>query len=59
MFYDRAVSRQCREPMAELVRSKERANFCDYFAFAETGSEVKAAAETDRARKVLDDLFKK
>ena len=30
-FYDTAVARSCREPVAEEVRDKERANFCDYF----------------------------
>lgn len=29
-FYDPAVARQCREPVAEEVRDKERANFCGY-----------------------------
>jgi hypothetical protein len=58
-FYDRAASKECREPMAELVKDKTRANFCDYFVFAETGGATGAAADADRARKALDDLFKK
>ena len=45
--------------MAELVKDKERANFCDYFAFAETGKAAGTAADTDRAKKALDELFKK
>ena len=30
-FYDPRVSKSCREPIAEEVKDKERANFCDYF----------------------------
>jgi hypothetical protein len=30
-FYDVRVAKACREPMAEEVKDKERANFCDWF----------------------------
>ncbi|NNF60577.1 MAG: hypothetical protein HKN06_04510 [Gammaproteobacteria bacterium] len=30
-FYDTGVAKSCREPVAEEVRDKEQANFCDYF----------------------------
>ena len=30
-FYDPSVAKSCREPIAEEVTDKERANFCDYF----------------------------
>jgi hypothetical protein len=30
-FYEITVAKQCREPIAELVREKDRANYCDYF----------------------------
>lgn len=58
LFYDRAVSKQCRETIAELVREKEKANFCEYFVYAEnriTAADVGVA----RTRTALDDLFKK
>lgn len=29
-FYDQSVANQCREPVAEFVRDKTRANFCGY-----------------------------
>jgi hypothetical protein len=29
-FYDIGVAQACREPMAEEVKDKTRANFCDY-----------------------------
>jgi len=30
-FYDPAVAQACREPIAEEVKDKTRANFCGYF----------------------------
>src|SRR5688572_6424026 len=30
-WYSIAVAKHCREPIAEEVKDKERANFCDYF----------------------------
>ncbi len=45
--------------MAELVKDKARANFCDYFVFAETRGAAGAAIDADGARKALDGLFKK
>ncbi len=58
-FYDRAAPKQCREPVVELVRDKEKANFCDYFEFADRPSPGTAGAEPERVRKALGDLFKK
>jgi hypothetical protein len=58
VFFDRAASKQCRETVAELVREKEKANFCDYFVFAENRIAASDAGSA-LARKALDDLFKK
>lgn len=30
-FYDIKVYNECRETQAEVVREKDRANYCDYF----------------------------
>lgn len=30
-FYDAGVAQDCREPMAEEVKDKTRANFCEHF----------------------------
>jgi len=30
-FYDVTAYNECREPSAEVVREKDRANYCDYF----------------------------
>jgi hypothetical protein len=56
-WYHTGVAKHCRETVAEEVKDKERANFCDYFkprAGAYTNAGVAAA---DRARAELDALF--
>jgi len=58
-FHDRSAPKQCREPQADLVREKDKANFCDFFVFHSAATSVSAAGETDRSRKELDDLFRK
>lgn len=56
-FYDPHAAKGCREPNAELVSNKDRANYCDYFR---PGGSYKAAGSTaDDAKKQLDALFKK
>lgn len=30
-FYDEGSYNECREPVAERVKEKDKANFCDYF----------------------------
>jgi uncharacterized OB-fold protein len=37
-FYDRDAHHQCREPQAEWVRYKEKANLCSYFVPLPKGS---------------------
>lgn len=56
-FHDPSAPKQCREPQADLVREKDRANFCDFFAFRE--SAAGPAGDAGSARKALDDLFRK
>ncbi len=57
-YYDRAAPKQCREPAAEQVRDKVRANYCGFFQFieAKAGSDSGAVAQS---RKALEDLFRK
>ncbi len=55
-FYDPSVADQCREPIAERVTNKERANFCGYFqlnhhAYSSNMSEQKVV------KSQLDALF--
>jgi hypothetical protein len=56
--HDTAVNNQCREPNAEWVTDRDRANFCEFFQLAEApiGGGRDRSAE---ARKKLEDLFRK
>jgi hypothetical protein len=54
-FYDPTLADACREPQAERVLDKTRANFCDYFAPADTVPV--AAAPVASARAALERLF--
>lgn len=58
-FYDVSKAKHCREPIAEEVRDKDRANYCDYFrpkadAFVH---QLQSAAEQAKAQ--LEALFAK
>lgn len=56
-WYSTAVAKHCRETIAEEVKDKERANFCDYFkprANAFSNAQLSAA---EKARAELDALF--
>ncbi len=55
-FYDTSVAKSCREPVAEEVKDKTRANFCDYFR-PRPGAYVTAGDEAERARAELEALF--
>jgi hypothetical protein len=56
-FYDVAVAKQCREPIAEEVRDKERANFCDYFTPRVILHSSKSQDDVRHAQAQLDQLF--
>jgi hypothetical protein len=56
-WYSISVAKHCREPIAEEVKDKERANFCDYFkprpgAYSAVSTDAATKAQTD-----LDALF--
>ncbi len=56
-FYDPKAYNECREPSAEVVREKDRANYCEYFQ-PNTGR----TAQVDKAaalRAAAEALFKK
>jgi hypothetical protein len=57
-FFDPAKSKQCREPAAELVREKTKANYCDFFSFADGRSGAPDRAD-EKSRQELESLFKK
>ncbi len=58
--YAPTVNEQCREPAAELVAEKAKANFCEYFR---PGRPQAAGAEKNQedgsAKSSFDALFKK
>jgi len=53
--YDVSSHNRCREPQAEWVSDRERANFCDYFDPNQLKAGARPAVD---ARKSFDDLFK-
>lgn len=57
-FYDTGAYNECREPNAERVLEKDRANFCDYFEFALDRKPGPSNKELD-AKARLEALFKK
>lgn len=54
-FHNRGVYNECREPSAEQVSDKEKANRCEYFGPASQAG----PASADDARAKLEALFKK
>ena len=55
----KAKAKHCREPIAEEVRKKDEANFCDFFKPKSGAYVAKNTAEVDSAKAALDDLFRK
>ncbi|EQD71203.1 hypothetical protein B1B_04589 [mine drainage metagenome] len=56
--YDTSVAKHCREPTAEEVREKDRANFCDFFKPRPGAYTAPNTAEVAQARTELEKLFK-
>ena len=56
LHYDRNAYNECREPSAEVVKEKDRSNFCDYFA---PGNGAGGVDKTKDLRAQAEALFKK
>jgi hypothetical protein len=56
-YYDPRVAMSCRETIADEVKDKERANFCDYFAPLPDAYRGHAGEVSSAARMQLDALF--
>jgi len=56
-FYDTSKAKHCQEPIAEEVKDKERANFCDYFTPRPDAFSTVADTAAQAARAELDALF--
>lgn len=59
--YTESSREWCLEPRAELPRTRDKANFCDWFRYREGGGKEsgKAGDSKDDIKKQFDDLFKK
>jgi hypothetical protein len=56
-FYEPSVAKSCREPVAEEVTDKERANFCDYFRGQPSVYSAGGVGEAESARSQLEAMF--
>ena len=56
-WYSLSVAKHCRETVAEEVKDKERANFCDYFKPREDAFSAKSTDAASKAQAELDALF--
>lgn len=56
-FYDTTRANACREPVAEPVSDKARANFCGWFQ-PRAGLGPAGEDPTEAARRQLEDLFR-
>lgn len=57
-FYSETAHNKCLEPKAEFQRTRDKANFCDYFGFKDTQAKGESLLKEDAKRR-LEDLFKK
>jgi hypothetical protein len=56
-FYDISIAKSCRETIAEEVKDKQRANFCDYFRPTPQAWRPDDRSAADKARAELEALF--
>ncbi len=56
-FYDPKMAKQCREPVADEVKEKDRANFCGYFKPSPKAYVPVDSSSANRAKANLDALF--
>ena len=56
-FFDQRRANQCREPIADFVQDKERANFCGYFRPVPNACNAGDGSRTRTAQADLDALF--
>lgn len=55
-FYDVKAYNDCKEPSAEVVKDKERSNFCEFFKPSSRGALIDEKA---KLRAAAEALFKK
>lgn len=57
--YDPYAHNKCREPQAEWVTDRDKANFCDFFIPNRLSASATASSPVTDARSKFDSLFKK
>ena len=57
-FFSESSSNKCSEPQAEWIPEKEKANFCDFFMFADKDYSRNSDISNEDAKSKFDDLFK-
>ena len=58
-FYDTSKAKHCQEPVADEVKDKTHANFCDYFSPRPAAWQPEQLSAADQARAQLEALFGK
>jgi hypothetical protein len=58
-LHDPGANNQCREPQAEWVTDKDKANFCEFFEFRDRSSPNAVSSRPKDARTAFDSLFKR
>lgn len=56
-FYDVKSYNECKENSADVVREKDRANYCDFFSPRKTAHTIDS--EKDKLKAAAEALFKK
>lgn len=57
--YDPSAHNKCREPQAEWVSDREKANFCDLFIPNKRAASGHRTSAPDDPRSAFDNLFRK
>ena len=55
LFYDPSAYNECREPVAQRILEKEKANFCDYYKIGKSQNNIQ---QSDLIN-IAESLFKK
>lgn len=56
IFYDEGKANKCREPQADYVKERDKANYCEYFRFKDDQAKKSAKEE---AEKLWENIFNK
>jgi predicted RNA-binding Zn-ribbon protein involved in translation (DUF1610 family) len=58
-FYSETSHNKCLEPKAEFQRTRDKANYCDYFQYRDSETSSPSGGEsTEDIKKKFDSLFK-